>query len=69
LTTICLIARGAAQGFDLEAVGFIATRLRRAHLVFGDVIYRRGDVADDMYIVFKGRVAARPPFDHSLTAV
>lgn len=44
------------QGFDEEAVGFVACRLKKAFLFRGDVVYRRGDAAEDMYIVVEGKV-------------
>ena len=45
------------QGFDDESVGYVFTRLRRVDFMAGDVIYQRGDRADEAYLVSSGSVA------------
>ena len=46
----------ALRGFDDECVGFVATRLRRAVLSPGEVVYAPGRAADEMYFVAHGAV-------------
>ena len=55
----------APQGFDSEAVGFVACRLRKTQMAQGDVVYRRGEGAACAYIVALGRVTANRPKQNS----
>jgi hypothetical protein len=50
----------ALRGFDDECVGFVATRLRRAVLAPGEVVYAPGRAADEMYFVAHGAVRLIP---------
>ena len=44
------------QGFDDECIGYIFTRMRRVDFMEGDIIYQKGDCADEMYLVSRGTV-------------
>lgn len=53
------------QGFDDQCLGFIASRLRQAAFVGGEVIFERGERGDEMYLIVEGAVvlhsSQRPP--------
>ena len=44
------------QGFEDECIGYIFTLLSRVDFIDGDVIYHKGDRAEDMYLVTYGTV-------------
>jgi hypothetical protein len=49
------------RGMDAEWVQLVADNLREAHYNAGDVIYRVGDPAEHLYIMYSGNVRLRLP--------
>ncbi len=49
-----------AQGFEDQVVGALACRMRRAHFMQDEVIYRRGEPAKEMYLVLSGEASSLP---------
>ncbi len=65
----------ARTEFFAEAPGDVLRTIcaqgREAHLIRGDVLFRENDIADDLYVVLRGRIAIAiaNPIDHRETVV
>jgi len=54
---------------SLDVLATICRAGRELHLIRGDVLFHENDLAEDLYVVVRGRVAIANPIDHRETVV